>query len=658
MPLRRTRYVHTLLSFVLAAAVTACSSDDVNPTDPGGNTPTPDFTIALSSATLAVNQGASGSVTVNLTRTGGFTGAVAVTVQGLPANVTSAGLSIPAGATSGTLAVSAAAAAAAGATNLTVRATGAGVSEKTAALALTVNAVAVPTFSISLAPTAISLEAGGPAQVDGPMLAPGTGQTTVTITRGGGFTGAVTLAASGLPTGVTATFAPAAPTGNTSTLTLVAAANATVGTATVTVQGSATGLANQTAQVALTVTAAPPPPPPPPSGSISWDFCESEDDALPIWVAAKDGDGAWTRAGGTSSRATLPIGGSVGGVAWVTPDGGSGWNLEVFYGTRAEIVAVGAERCDGLPGVGKTITANVTGVGPSDFPSLTLGGVPAFAPPGGTSFRFEGVPNGPVDLVGGRASIDQTAFSIVPNRLLIRRGLNPADGSTIQVDFDGPDGFAPEVRSLAITNVGSDAVAAFTMLNTANGFGAVTAGFAGASGPNSWYGVPAARLQPGDLHLVVARAAPDDEDEDRSRTTLRMVANPVDLTIPLGPELTQPTVQSLGGTGYARARAVYPIQSAYARLWFADFQQSGQDRYTTVQMTREFRGSSSGTVTLEVPDFSGVSDWNPTWGLQFGNLVEWTFTAMGWSQPGGIVIPPWADGTTYDLASRMGQFTP
>ena len=41
---------------------------------------------------------------------------------------------------------------------------------------------------------------------------------TVTITRTGGFTGAVTLSVAGLPSGATATFSPNPATGATSTL--------------------------------------------------------------------------------------------------------------------------------------------------------------------------------------------------------------------------------------------------------------------------------------------------------------------------------------------------------------------------------------------------------------------------------------------------------
>jgi|SRR5688572_11443070 hypothetical protein len=48
------------------------------------------------------------------------------------------------------------------------------------------------------------------------------GSFTCTLTRTGGFTGAVTFAASGLPAGVSASFSPASTTGNSTVVTLAA----------------------------------------------------------------------------------------------------------------------------------------------------------------------------------------------------------------------------------------------------------------------------------------------------------------------------------------------------------------------------------------------------------------------------------------------------
>ncbi|MEO7029582.1 MAG: S53 family peptidase [Acidobacteriaceae bacterium] len=119
------------------------------------------------------------------------------------------------------------------------------------------------------------------------------GNSTITVTQIGGFTGSVALVASGLPSGVTASFSPSSTT-NTSTLTLTAATGATVGTATVTIMGVSGSLAH-TATVALTVTSAPTP-----NYSLS---------ASPSSLSVAQS------AGGSSTIKVIPTGGFTGAVS-------------------------------------------------------------------------------------------------------------------------------------------------------------------------------------------------------------------------------------------------------------------------------------------------------------------------------------------------------
>ena len=230
-----------MTAMMAAVAAAACSGDD------GGTEPTKTISIALSAPTLSVTQGTTGTVSVNLTRGGGFTGDVAVAVDGLPNTVTVAASPATLGSavTTTTLTFTAAATATPGPISATVRATGTGVTAATAPLTITVVAAPTPSFTMALAPTTLSIAQGA------------SGTSTVTLTRAGGFTGAVTLTAENLPTGVSAAFNPPSPTANTSTLTLTAAANATTGGPTnITLRGTGTGVTAQTATLALTVTAA------------------------------------------------------------------------------------------------------------------------------------------------------------------------------------------------------------------------------------------------------------------------------------------------------------------------------------------------------------------------------------------------------------------
>jgi len=184
----------------------------------------PDFTMATAPAALTVRQGASGSVTINLTRTATMTAAVALTLEGAPAGVTGTFTPASVTAATSTLAISVGTAAAPGAYTLTVRGRGDGL-DKTATIRLTVEAA--PDFSFILLPTAVSVVRGESANV------------AVNLTRVGGFADAVRFEAEGLPTGVTATFDPNPAPAAATTLRIAAAAEAAAGTYPIRVRGTA-----------------------------------------------------------------------------------------------------------------------------------------------------------------------------------------------------------------------------------------------------------------------------------------------------------------------------------------------------------------------------------------------------------------------------------
>ncbi len=112
------------------------------------------------------------------------------------------------------------------------------VTQSTPAVSIT---VASPSFTLSAAPTSVSITPGGAG-----------GTSVITVADQGGFSGSVALAASGLPNGVTANFNPTSTT-STSTLTLTASGSAAAGgPTTVTITGTS-GSLTATTTVALTV---------------------------------------------------------------------------------------------------------------------------------------------------------------------------------------------------------------------------------------------------------------------------------------------------------------------------------------------------------------------------------------------------------------------
>ncbi len=103
-----------------------------------------------------------------------------------------------------------------------------------------------PAITVAVSPTSVTLDPGSSETVD------------LTITRTGGFTGAVTVSASGLPTGVSASDVAIASGATTGTLTLNASPGADAGTATATLTASGTGVTSQTASLSVTVNEAAP----------------------------------------------------------------------------------------------------------------------------------------------------------------------------------------------------------------------------------------------------------------------------------------------------------------------------------------------------------------------------------------------------------------
>lgn len=138
-------------ALVAAATIAACGGDDDDVTPP-----TPAISIALSSSALDITQGTNGMATVNLTRSGGFAGDVAIAVDGLPGTVTYASVpaTIDGNASSAIITFDVGESATPGVINATVKATGTGVSAEMAPLAITV--VAAPTYTLAVANAAVT----------------------------------------------------------------------------------------------------------------------------------------------------------------------------------------------------------------------------------------------------------------------------------------------------------------------------------------------------------------------------------------------------------------------------------------------------------------------------------------------------------------------
>ena len=201
-------------------------------------TPSTGYTLSVSPASITIPQCGSGTVTVGVTETGGFTGSVSLTASGLPAGVTA--LFAPASTTgTSTLTLGVGCTTTLGAYPITITGTSGTLTSSTT-FTLTVTAKAG--FTLAASPAALSIAQGA------------TGTSTISVSDVGGFTGSVALSNSTLPTGVTSAFAPAS-TASTSSLAFTVGKTALPGTYPITVTGTS-GTLTATTTVSLTVTPA------------------------------------------------------------------------------------------------------------------------------------------------------------------------------------------------------------------------------------------------------------------------------------------------------------------------------------------------------------------------------------------------------------------
>ena len=233
--------------------VAASGGTSLNATATGSVTinPAPDFSLNVTPNAIVIDQGATGIANVAITRTGGFTGPVNLTVAGLPAGVTAAfDNPAPTGNTA-VLILTAAANAALGPASITVNGSGTP-GNRSAQFAITIQ-TPPGSFTLAANPGTVSIVQGT------------NGQSTISINKTGTFTGNVTLSVTGLPANVTAAFNPAqASPGQetqdvqtTSVLTLTVGGTVAVQNYPLVIHGTAEGQTEKTTNLTLTVTAAP-----------------------------------------------------------------------------------------------------------------------------------------------------------------------------------------------------------------------------------------------------------------------------------------------------------------------------------------------------------------------------------------------------------------
>ncbi|MBV9881284.1 MAG: hypothetical protein JO180_12345 [Gemmatirosa sp.] len=511
--------------------------------------------------------------------------------------------------------------------------------------AVTVNAAQTVTATFAAAPAGSYTLAVAPASL---TVTQGTsGTATVNVARTNGFAGAVTLAVAGAPNGLTVTPNPTSVAGATSTLTVAATTAVAPGTYPIAITGTATGIAAQTTTLSVQVTAAPSG-----GGNVTYSFAGCDPIDVPVWLAYQDGTGAWTRVTPNASNVYTFGVGARGGVAYVTRNG-SAYDLTVLYAAASELAATTASRCGTDAPMGtKHLTGTVAGASATDFVTVSLGAASASVIAlQSSAFSLDSVADGPRDLVASRATFGGSA--LVPNKLIVRRNVNYANGSAIPtLDFGGSEAFDPVQRTITVNGLNGDEAFASVSFLTANGASAAFyAGAASAGGQVPYYALPTSQLAAGDLHQVVVGASPTTQNPTTSRLAFAYFRAATDRAITLGPSLAAAGVTSLGTAPYLRLGATLPSQAAYNGLASATFAQA--TRSATVMATASYAGGAPATWSLQVPDLTAAG-FDATWGLRTGVAVNWTVTAVGGDILAFAGITP-TDGAQLQAATVSGS---
>ena len=738
----RSDRLRGVVMLVLAAS---CGGGGDAPTDPIP-TPTPAFSLSVSgSAPASIAQASSGTASVSISRTGGFAGAVSLTVEGAPVGVTitPAGAVIAAGSTSTSLTFDVSLNVPAGSYPLTVRATGAGVATQTATLSLVV--ITRPA-SLSLSRStsgAISGNVGGPAV-----------NFTVILNRIE-FLGAVTLElASALPTGVTATFSPSPTSGNSIVVSLTYAANTTPGSYTAELRGTGTGISPATLSVpftvvgaaSLTVSVSRPTVSIPQNGSgltsvtiartnfstavtlsvvglpagvtgvfennpapsnttlnftagpavlpgsypltvsatapnvpiastnmtlivtavgvggnFSIRFCGPPED-IPIWLGYSNGN-SWVRVViGANSTFSFDQG-TQGSIVWVNQRGADDFRITMVSGLRDELAVLTAAQCSSPSN--RTATGTIAGLGVADQAQVVLGPQLSNTAPtlGSPNFSFSALPDGAMDLLATRSSIEASA--LIVNRLFMQRAVNPVNGGSVGTINLG-NATVPETNTITIVGAAvGEQLSASAMLRTGGG-ASISMGNAfiasGSSGP--YRHLPAAQLQTGDFHTVQATATLSAGGYSTTRSATQSMVTPAAASLTLGATLVEPFVFAYE-TSAERTRfsSLIPFNNDYRRLYTAGwFQQSGNTRRefiitSTEAMASIGTGNHGTNAELRAPNFTSASGFNALWEPRNGLPTNYLVSSTGWSATGGVAAPL-ADGVVTRSWSRFGPVPP
>lgn len=581
----------------------------------------PDFALALSSASGTVDRGSSITTTVQLTRSGGFAGTVALSLPDAPAGISGTFTPNPAPGSTSTLTITVGAQVAGGTIALTVQGIGDGVGTRSATYALTVT---IPP-AIAMSPADSTVDVVQFTSVDVPLR----------LTRTN-YSGNVSFAASGAPAGMTLTFAPTSTAGTGTTLTASVALSVPPGTYPLTVTASGSNGLQVTATVRVRVTAT--------TGAVAqYEFCSAA--ALPVFFAFQDGNGAWREitptVSGNTAHFRFPITANFGGVTFITRTGATTYESYHVYLTKNEILTQGPSWCS-QSFVTAAVNGTISGLAVGEWGRVAIGSAsmsisgPSVSPIG---YRFSSVYSGAQDLIASRTTGAGTV-----DRFVIQRDVTVTDGIVVpNIDFNGPNAVVAGNGVATVTNGMGEWLTSYVVYQTANGLtGTITnwSNFSTAT-TRGYATVPPAARRTGDVMAVHVRASASMGPTLTDVREAIVAADPgtTSVQVALGSRALPTTATTAALAPYLRARLQGDLPADLRTIVSIELHPVAGGNSAILGASNDYMAiaGSRATYDLTIPDLSGLN------GFPLASVLgrgQYTMTSSAGSVSGGLDINP------------------
>ena len=342
-----------------------------------------------------------------------------------------------------------------------------------------------------------------------------------------------------------------------------------------------------------------------------------------------------------------------GALAYVAPRNGSaanyGYATTVIYATAAELQLFSHDACQYAMRGEKSVGGIALGLGATENASLKLGSSMGFATGGGTAapFLISNVADGPHDLIASRYT-NGLAFPVT-SKLIIRRGMNPANGSSMPaLDFNSAEAVAPVVSTLSVAGVGGQAVFMISGFTTATGTEQTFTAAATTTGSIQYLGVPTASLAPGDLHELMVSV---DDGAGAARLVLSFARIASDRTIEMGPSIGELSVSTVATSPSIRLRMQIPAQNAYAKSMVAGFfgGEGPGNRKVVLAVTANYLGAAPSAWSVTMPDLSTAAGYQASYGMTSQTGLKYTGVLTGGNQ---LFFAAPVDGALLAMAQR------